>query len=131
MSSSHTNKDKGNDHDDVLQSIAQLTEGSLDERGDALSLLMQKEARILDTVDRVANTARSSVVDARLFTQLPLADVAKNSMRTLRDIMFDITHIGRWTDLPSIFAKQDRKIYVGIFIIAIAFFMFFVSSSTA
>jgi hypothetical protein len=129
MSAGNTNKE--HDHDHVIGSIVQLTEGSLDERGDALSMLMQKEARVLDTVDRVVNTARSSVVDARLFTHLTLADVARNSMRTLRDIMFDITHIGRLTDIPGIFAKQDRKIYVGLFIISIAFFMFFVSASTA
>ncbi len=120
-----------NQHDDFIKQVAQLTEGSIDDRGDALSVLMRKEARVLDTVDRVVNTTRSSIVESQLFVHLTLTDIAKNSMHTMRDIMFDITHVKRPSDIITIFTKDARKIYVGILLIAIAFLMFFVTSSSS
>lgn len=118
------------EHSDVLKQVARLTEGSVDERGDALSALMHKEARVLDTVDRVINTTRSNIVDSKLFTHLTLTEIAGNAMRTLRAIMFDVTHLRRPYDLVTIFMADDRKIYVGLFIVAIAWMIFFASSAS-
>jgi hypothetical protein len=115
-------------HAAFLDDIGKLTMGSMDDRGDAYARIMNNEERVLKAVDRAVNTARERVVEDQLFTRLTLHEIALNTMRRLTVIMQDLLAVRRVKDIAPALTKGDRKIYVGIILILLAFVVFFVFS---
>lgn len=119
-----------NEHDAAMQAIGRLTDGDADARADAYAELMRQEERVLRTVNRVVNSARGKTVDGGLFTNLSLNDLGMQTMRTLHVVMHDLMHARKPDQVLRAFVDGDRKIYVGLICIALAFVLFFVSSAS-
>jgi hypothetical protein len=94
--------------------------------------IMRKEERVLDTVDRVVNHARLSETQQRSFMRQPLHVVLTRIIETVKLIMEDIMSMcaessrkkdsggSVWSNLAAIVMKEDRKIYIGILLIALS-----------
>lgn len=108
-------------HEEVLRGISLLTEGSADERADVLASLVRKEERVLQTVDRVVNAARHRAVEATLFTNLSLTDLGRRWMHVLQLVMADLMRVRKPMDVVHALTDGERKVYVGLLMVAIAF----------
>jgi hypothetical protein len=117
------------EHDDAIDNISDLTTGSVDDRADAYTKLLKKEARVLKTVDRVVNQARTDVVRGDTFLNLSITDIGLRTMRVMQLILDDMLHVRSLDDAMRVLWDGERKIYVGIVVISIAFVMFFATAS--
>ena len=113
------------DYQALLDEVPRLDTGSLDQRADAYHRLMQKETRVLETVDRVVNQMRHDVVEKSTFLNMSLTEIFVRTMHVLQNVLDELLHIRKPMDIVYVLWDGDRKIYMGILLIAIAFAVFF------
>ena len=113
------------EHEAIFDDIQSLTTGTSDERADAYTKLVKKEARVLKTVDRVVNKARAHAVDERTFLNLSLTDVTINTMQQLQLMFDDALRVRAPADFKRVLWDGDRKIYVGLVLVLASFLLFF------
>lgn len=87
---------------------------------DAYGALMAKEARVLDTVDRVVNDARLTDAQAKLFVNLSLTQALVRTADVLRDLYHDLVRVRSPRDVLDAFARPERTVYLGVLVIALA-----------
>ena len=95
--------------------------------------VMAKEQKVLDTINRVANT--KSVADddgnnmLKQYSGMPILDVVRNVATTNYDMFTDFM---KSPDLSEFFATftPRRIVDVGITVVGIAIFLFFISISS-
>lgn len=86
--------------------------------------LLSKEARVLETVDRVVNTTRDKDVQSSSILNLSVHEIWTRLLTLVPLLLNESLNIKKLSDLKDIFLKEDRKIYVGIIIIFISFIAF-------
>jgi hypothetical protein len=91
--------------------------------GDAYQALMQKERRVLDTVDRVVNDANRTDADGRSFFQLPLHVIGIRIIAAIRGVMDDLLEARSPGAVYAAFMRDDRKVYIGVLMLVVAFGM--------
>lgn len=121
----HAKKSRKDDQSEFFDTIPKLSSGDVDSRGDAYADLMRREQRVLDVVDRVVNDARGRITRERLFTNLTLTEVLLGSLRTVQHVIHDLTHVRKLMDVQHALWDGDRKIYVGLLLVAAALVIFF------
>lgn len=94
--------------------------------------VMQKEDKVLDTLNRIADSKR--IVDNKqtFFYNQSLVDIIAKFANTWLNIYTEIVverQITHPKDIVNIFFEGDRKIYVGIMIVLISLFLFFIEIS--
>lgn len=86
--------------------------------------LMNKEERVIDTVDRVVNHAKLSSVQQRKFFHQPLNQLLLGVIRTMRLVFNDMVHINDQENkikyIANAIMKEDRKMYIGVILISMA-----------
>jgi hypothetical protein len=92
--------------------------------------LIKKEENVLHTINRVANLQSQEKSDKNDFTKLQLHQIIFKMMTTLKEIHEELLKSKSPKDVPNIFMKDDRKIYLGIFLVILAMFLFFICIST-
>lgn len=84
---------------------------------DAYSRLMATERRVLDTVDRIVNEARTESHRRRLFTQMSLSEILDVMQRTLRQVFEEVMRARHPRDVWQTVSKMDRRICLGLVLV--------------
>jgi hypothetical protein len=114
----------------VLDDVSRLDLGSNDDRGDAYQRLLNKEERVLRTVDRIVNKTRENIVEEQALLHMSLTDIAIRCLRTLQIVIDELLHMRSPYDIVRILWDGDRKIFLGILLVLLSFLIFFVSASS-
>ena len=93
--------------------------------GERYNALMSKERRVLDTVDRVVNDARLQQVRRRSFLDMSLVQIILRTAEVLHDMYLEAFAVRSLDDLTAIFARPERRVYIGLVIVVIALFLGF------
>lgn len=109
---------------------------------DVYSTLMQKEEKVLNTIDRVVNHSKLTDLKKLSFIQQPLHVILIRLIETARFIIEDVINLvgqrkgSKNTEhknlkhaLWAIFLDDERKLYVGLLLIISAIVISIVSSS--
>ena len=97
---------------------------------DSYSTLMAKERRVLDTVDRVVNDAAATDAAARSFYEMPLHEIAIRVVGAIRGLMDDLIEVRKPEHVWRALMHQDRKVYLGIALIALAVVISMITASS-
>lgn len=107
---------------DILQSSNQET---------TYQEVMSKETKVLDTLNSVIKNYRDDTVNTRQFINTPFAMIVNRFFNIWIDIFSEIGNI-KYNDsmviknVTNVFIKEDRLIYIGIFLILISFIMYYI-----
>jgi hypothetical protein len=90
--------------------------------------LMKKEEKVLDTVNRVVNFSNEKEVKSHEFTSMSIDQIVHKFYWNMNKIFSDISSkkVSTIQDVGDILLKDDRKIYLGILLVLICIFLFFV-----
>lgn len=88
--------------------------------------LIQKEQRVLDTVNRVVNYSNEKQVVASEFMNMSLDSIIHALFWNLRLVFRDVIGAKNAQDIWRTLTKDDRPIYFGILLVLLALFLFFV-----
>lgn len=100
---------KAKEYEDLMA----ILRGDVD---DAYGHLLSKEARVLDTVDRVVNDARLQSVSSKSILNMSVSTIVSNTATTVLDIYRELYGVKRLRDVRDILTKKGRLLYVGILI---------------
>lgn len=92
--------------------------------------LMNKEERVLNTVDRVVNDARLQKIHRRSFLNMSLMEVASRTVDVVREIFHEMFVVESAREFTNAFTRIDRRPYLGVVLIIIAAIIMFVEAST-
>lgn len=92
--------------------------------------LMQKEDKVLDTVNQVVKYYRDQDIKEKEFVHQNVYSILSKLSETWKEILEEIVVIRSPSDLYHVFTKEDRVIYVGITMVIIALFLFLIESSS-
>jgi hypothetical protein len=89
---------------------------------------MKKEEKVLDTVNRVVNFSNEKEVKSHEFTSMSIDQIVHKFYWNMNKIFSDISSkkVSTIQDVGDILLKDDRKIYLGILLVLICIFLFFV-----
>ncbi len=96
---------------------------------DSYQDLMKKEDKILDTVNNVVKYYRDEDIKNGEFINQGIATVITRYFDVWKEILDDFTNKEN-KQFIDILSQDDRLIYIGITLIIIALFLFFIESST-
>jgi hypothetical protein len=96
------------------------------EPGELYQSLMAKERRVLDTIDRVVNDSVRSDREERSLLQLPLHELGVRAIAAARGLFHDVVEARRPRDVLNAVTKDDRMVYLGVFLILLALCVAFV-----
>jgi hypothetical protein len=97
---------------------------------DVYEELIKKEDKILDTINRVVNYSNEKELKDSEFMNKTITQHIYGLFWTIKGIMGEFYRIKTFQDAKQIFTKDDRIIYIGILLLCIAFFLFFVINSS-
>lgn len=95
-------------------------------KDDVYDHLMQREKEVLNAVNRVAESEMSKTTYKSSFLNMSVIDLIGNFAKTWLAIYTEFLHLKNPRDIVRILWTRERKIYVGIMIVGIALFFFFV-----
>lgn len=104
-----------NDYDVVKNLLRQQDETEVYQE------LMRKERRVLDTINRMVDHEKIKQESTDDFLKLNLMQVVEKLYRTMYNVMKELMHAKRFQDIATILTKDDRQIYIGLFLLFIAF----------
>jgi hypothetical protein len=97
---------------------------------DVYEELVKKEDRVLETIDRVINYSNEKEIKSQEFTSMSLNDIIHKTFWNWRLMINDMYGISTFQDLKKALLKDDRKIYLGILLVLVCVFLFFITIST-
>lgn len=98
-------------------------------KNDIYSELMKKEENILNTVNRLSTTNISSSIQDTIFYNKSLLEILTLFANTWTNIFTELINEDMYKYPTKVFWEGDRKIFVGIMIVIIALFLFFIQIS--
>lgn len=96
---------------------------------DSYQDLMKKESEVLNTVNNVVKYYRDQDIHESEFVNQGLSIILQRFPLVLRDILNDIVKVASYKDFFHAVTKEDRLIFLGLSLIILALFLFFVESS--
>lgn len=93
---------------------------------DVYEELIKKEDNVLNTINRVVNHSNEKEIKMQEFTNMSLDDIIHKLFWNLRLITNELYSIKTVQDLGKSLLKDDRKIYIGIMMLLISLFLFFI-----
>jgi len=97
---------------------------------DSYQALMGKEDKVLDTVNEVIKYHRDEDTKSREFTQQDITTIYVRLFDVWKEIIDDLTVPGgSKKSMLDIISENDRPIYIGISLIILGLFIFFIESS--
>ena len=115
--------DVGAEYADLVNAVHGRGKFSEASQGDVYQALMKKERRVLDTVDRVVNDSARTDADGRSFFQLSLHVIGIRIIAAIKGIMDDLIEARSLSAVYAAFMRDDRKVYVGVLMLLVAFGM--------
>jgi len=116
------------------QKFSELLENNEYSPEDIYIELMKKEGNVLKVINRITKTKQEEDIEKIDLMKLPLESIIFNLINTLRSIFHELvllmtTNEFSFQHFKNIFTSYDRLFYVGIFIIIVTMFYFFIDSS--
>lgn len=96
---------------------------------DSYQDLMQKEEKVLDTVNNVIKYYRDDDIQNGEFINQGISTIITRYFDVWKEILDDFTS-NKQKSFMNIISKDDRPIYIGITLIIMALFLFFIENST-
>lgn len=88
--------------------------------------LVQKEDRILQTVNRVVDYSNKKELESKEFLNMSVKDAAGGFMSSILSIFEELVKAQTYSDVVPVFMKTDRIIYIGILIVLASVVVYFV-----
>lgn len=95
-----------------------------DLRKDLYTELVNKEKNVLDVSSRIATQENEKTLVSSFFLNLTLREIIAKFAFTWQNIFEELVVDRQYDKLPVILFQKDRKIYVGIMILFIVFFLY-------
>jgi len=92
--------------------------------------LIQKEDRVLKTVNRVVDYSNRKDLESKEFINMSVGNATVGFLQTMVDIVQDLTKAKDAMQFVTVLYKGDRVVYIGILVVLISLFLFFVQSSS-
>lgn len=96
---------------------------------DSYQDLMSKETEVLNTVNNVVKYYRDQDIHDSEFINQNVSLILQRFPIVLRDTLEDLVKVGSYKDFMTVMTRDDRLIYLGMSLIVIALFLFFIQSS--
>lgn len=93
--------------------------------------LMQKEDRVLDIINRVVNLSNQQELNQKEFMNKSLREHVSSFYLTMKRFANDIAKARTFKQISNEFKKDERPMYIGVFLLLIAIFMFFIIISSS
>lgn len=90
--------------------------------------LINKEDKVLDTVNNVIKYYRDDEIGKTQFWNLPVSLVAYRFFSVWKDIFDDIV-VGNNFNILHVLNKDDRLVYIGVMLIFVSVFMYYIEIS--
>jgi uncharacterized BrkB/YihY/UPF0761 family membrane protein len=87
--------------------------------------LITKEKHVLDTINRVVNHEQRKKMKTKTITDMSLTSIAIAFHKHIVDFLNEIWQVKSLKQLQDCLSKDERKIFVGIFLILVALLYFF------
>lgn len=122
--------DKLNDFYKIIQN--KYDESSISKNG-IYDEIMMREKDMKETIDRVIEFKDRERLDKKLFINEKIGRIYTNTFKVLNDIMDELTKINKvsYNNVLKIIGKDQRQIYLGIFMVVIAIFLALIEISDA
>lgn len=88
--------------------------------------IMKKEKQSLDTMNNVMKTYNDAEYAKKQFVNMSYAETVLKFADTLTDIVTDVRKTKHINEVSAIFMKGDRLIFIGLFMVIMSVFIFFV-----
>jgi hypothetical protein len=88
--------------------------------------LMKKEENVLDTINRVVNYSNEKEVKSKEFLNMSLDEIIHKFFWNIKLIFGELLSVKTVQDFSKIVYKDDRRIYIGLLLVIISIFLFFV-----
>lgn len=92
--------------------------------------LLKKEDKVLDTVNRVVNYSNAEEVRQTEFENMSMNELTHNMFWTLQKIGREAWDIKTIQDVYRVMFTGERKFYLGVVVVMVSLFLFFVIIST-
>jgi hypothetical protein len=96
---------------------------------DSYSQLMKKEDKVLDTINNVVKYYKDEDTKEYEFVNKPIIEIFLSFFNTFIDIYTELLNMKKDSNIITIFTKEDRMIYIGILLIVISLFLFYIKIS--
>lgn len=93
---------------------------------DRYGSLMDKEERVLDTVDRVVNDARLQDFRHSSFLDMTVVQIIGKTAEVVHDMYVETLSARSMSDARDVLVRPERRIYIGIVVLAVGFFLGFI-----
>lgn len=91
--------------------------------------LMQKEEKVLDTVNNVIKEFRDKKTADSQFIHMPVAEVVHRFFYVWIDVWNEIVHVKSGEEVLEVLSKDDRLVYIGVTLIIVSVLMFFAGAA--
>jgi uncharacterized membrane protein YgcG len=92
--------------------------------------LLGKEEKVLDTVNRIIDHSNAQELKQKEFLNTPIKDIIRNLFLRMSSIILELQKASTFQDVKAIISKHDRQIYIGLFLIIVSVFLFFIAVSS-
>lgn len=111
------------------QELINLVEDPTASKDEVYTKLMAKEQNVLDVVDRIVNDKNEMASKKQLFYNLTMVEFVVLLTNTWKNWFKELFIEQQYRNIKEVFFNNDRKIYLGVTIVLIALFLFFVDVS--
>ena len=91
--------------------------------------LMNKEDKVLDTINHVVNTYKDKKGKRKQFIHMSIYEIYNLFFLEWPEFMKDLTKVQSTEDVIDLLLKNNRVIYIGIVLVLISLILFFIDSS--
>lgn len=91
--------------------------------------LMKKENKVLDTINHVVKNIRSKDEKNKQLINMSLYQIYNNMFLEIPKIIDELYKFNNLNDIINILTKNNRLIYLGILLVIISIFLFFIEIS--
>lgn len=97
---------------------------------DVYTELMKKEENVLNTANRIVDMSQRNTMNESLFYNQSILEVVVKFANTWHNIFSELVNEHMYKYPEMVFWKEDRKIYVGMMLVLIGLFLFFIENSS-
>ena len=84
---------------------------------------MKKENDVLNTVNQVIADSREREENKRHFTSMTMSQIVNKLVSVVRETLNELIDMKDEDTLYDVFMKEQRPIYIGIFMVIVSLFM--------
>lgn len=90
---------------------------------DIYQTLMKKEDKVLDTINNMTEYKRTQESEAGRFINMSLYSIVRKTFKVITELIETLQQRKNTREVIREFLKEDRIIYLGVFIVSISVFL--------